>query len=270
MSIHAAPEISCIMAVHRDDGYMTEAIQSVLAQTYPDFEFLIVANNCTDDLWTNLHCFQDPRLRLFRTSIGQLPYNLNYAVDHARAPYIARMDADDICAPHRFARQIKEFKDNPNLDILGSSYKRINSKGEVTGNFTPPLTNQDIRSAMLRENMIVHPSVMFKKATFLKHRGYAYGLFAEDYDLWLRMRRDANVTFGNLPDLLLSYRVHDLQMSSAAQAQKTFLEIFPLLLREFAVTKESGFLIGVLRRWFLSTTLWQSVSPAWHLIRKHT
>lgn len=251
------PQVSCVLAVNRDDGFLEEAIRSVLDQEGINFELLLVANNCTDGLWEDLQKWSDPRVRLFRTSIGQLPFNLNYGVDQARAPYIARMDADDICEPRRFVTQWERFQARSDLDVLGSGYRTIDTQGRPGPAFKPLLTNEAIRRGFRRECQIAHPTVMFKRSTFLRHHGYAYGLFGEDYDLWLRMRRDPSVVFENLEQPLLRYREHDQQMSSSSRAGRSFAELMPLFLREFWLTGEPGFLAGLARKWFLSSALWR-------------
>lgn len=238
------------MAVNRDDGYLDQAVASVLAQTFQDFEFVIVANNCTDILWSQLQKFTtDPRVRLFRTQLGQLPFNLNYGVDVARGKYIARMDADDICAPTRFAEQIQFFKDHPEVHVLGSAYREINGQGVKGPLFIAPLTDEEIRNELPWTCCLAHPTLMFLRETFLDHRGYAYSLYGEDYDLWLRMRRSGKVVFANLPTPLLDYRLHEAQSSSGSKRRANFPYLGALLYREWMMTGEWIFIGALIKRW---------------------
>lgn len=243
------PLVSVILAVNRDDGFLASAIESVLAQSMANFEFLIIANNCSDELWTNLQerAVKDARLRPLRTPLGQLPYNLNFGLHHARSEFIARMDADDISLPQRLERQLCFLRDNPAISVVGGSYENIDEHDKVIGR--PVLLQLDpkrIHERLPFETCMAHPSVMMRRADVLKVGGYAYGLFAEDWDLWLRMRR-AGMRFANLPDLVMRYRIHSGQSTSLHAWRRNMANVQALLLRELILTGNPKFLLSMFR-----------------------
>ncbi|MCA1248835.1 glycosyltransferase [Massilia sp. MS-15] len=247
------PNISVILAVNRDDGFLQEAIESVLNQTHRNFELIIVANCCTDELWTYLNSFSDSRIKLHRTSIGQLPFNLNLAIEEAQGKYVARMDADDVCEPKRLACQFAFMEAHPEVDVLGTEYVHIDEKGQSIGK--PSALNhshEDIIRRLPYESCMPHPTVMFKRASVLAASGYAYGLYAEDWDLWLRLARRQS-RFANLPQPLLRYRIHGAQSTSHSALRRNIANVIGLLTRELILTGRPAFAAGIFT--YLSGTL---------------
>lgn len=243
------PVVSVVMAVNRDDGFLGLAIKSVLAQSMASLEFLVIANNCSDDLWSDLQqlAARDSRLRPLRTPLGQLPYNLNVGLHHARGEFIARMDADDIALPDRLDRQLSFLRANPAISVVGGSYENIDEHGRVIGRPAALLLDPDrIHARLPFESCMAHPTVMMRRADVLKVGGYAYGLFAEDWDLWLRMRR-AGMRFGNLPEMVLRYRIHSGQSTSLQARRRNMANVQALLLRELILTGNPRFLLSMLR-----------------------
>lgn len=245
----AAPIVSVVMAVNRDDGFMASAIESVLAQSLRNIELLVIANNCSDELWAHLNLLakQDTRLRPMRTPLGQLPYNLNVGLHHAQGEFIARMDADDVALPDRLERQVSYLRSNSDVSVVGGSYEHIDEQGCVIGRPASLKTEPDkIHARMPFESCMPHPTVMMRRADAIKVGGYAYGLYAEDWDLWLRMRR-AGMRFANLPDLVLHYRIHAGQSTSLQATRKNMANVQALLLRELILTGNPKFALSMLR-----------------------
>lgn len=215
------PRASFIMAVNRDNPWLEQAIQSVLSQDEPRFEFLIGANACDDSLWHKLvgYAVQDPRIRLSRSSIGQLSFNLNLLADQATTPYLVRMDADDVCLPNRLSTLLFAME-RYGLDVLGSAVAIIDGDSREIGNMAFPRTAKAISRALTRRTVFCHPAVMLRKQFLLDMRGYLGGFVSEDTDLWLRAERQG-ARMGNLPDILLHYRLHQNQsiMSSLGYAE---------------------------------------------------
>ena len=100
------------MAVNKDDGFLNEAIQSIISQSYSNFEFVIVANNCTDSLWSAINAWaeKDCRIKPFRIKIGGLAFALNYGIEQTHGDYILRMDADDIAMPDLLEKRLLSFR----------------------------------------------------------------------------------------------------------------------------------------------------------------
>jgi O86/O127-antigen biosynthesis beta-1,3-galactosyltransferase len=197
--------------------FIAEAVESIFAQTFDAFELLVVENGSSDDTWSVLQKFKDPRLRLFQTELKQLPFNLNYGVMHARAPLIARMDADDVAYPTRLAAQVKFMDSHPAVTVLGTSIEVFGDNRPML-QISPPQTDKEIRAAMPFRFVLCHPSVMMRRDKLIQFRGYEHTRYCEDLDLWLRMARDTNTRFANLPQVLLRYRVHQTQSKGSWEA----------------------------------------------------
>ncbi len=241
------PKISVIMPIYLNNEYLIPAINSILEQTFRDFELLVVANNCTDELWDELNIFKksvnDDRLRIFRTVIGQISFNLNFAINESRAELVARMDADDISYPNRLATQYEFMIKNSHIDVLGSSCDIINNLGIKTGSVKKPLTNSQIRLALPFKNPFCHPSVMFRKKTIIKNSGYLGGRYSEDYNLWLRLSRNKDVVFHNIEESLLQYRYSDIQTRGLRLA---YAEVAGHLWAEFLFQLKFKYLLGTI------------------------
>lgn len=236
-----APSVSVVLAAHSHHPYLEAAINSVLNQTLEDFELLIVANNCSEELYEQLQQFNDPRIRLFRTSLGQLAFNLNYAIDKAEAEYIARMDSDDISDQKRLQLQLNFMRQNPQVDVLGTSFRLIDEQGQVIGEKKTLMDSRLIRKKLPYGNPICHPSVMMKKEVVLKAGGYLGGRLSEDYGLWLRLARDEKTTFHNLSQSLLNYRIRKGQ----ARGQRlSYAEAAGLIWTEFLLRPSWRYFLG--------------------------
>lgn len=201
------PAISVIIPAHDEERHLGEAIESIATQSFRDLEIIVVDNGSTDgtsriiDHWSA----REPRLRARRLDKPSLHASLCCAVEMSRAPFIARIDADDVAAPTRLQRQYETMVADRSLGLLGTAADFIDCKGRVIGYTEPPRTDRDIRSSLATGCPFIHSSVMMRREAFLEAGGYRPGLnLAEDYDLWLRM---AAVTgMANLSDRLVKYR----------------------------------------------------------------
>lgn len=245
----AAPFFSVILCVHQNQNYLAEAVASVLNQSDPDFEFLIGANACDDNLMEVIANLvgDDVRVRIFRTDIGQLAFNLNHLAGLARGEYLVRMDSDDVCEPDRIAVLRAALVQQP-LDVLGSWVSLINASGDRIGEMRPPCEHQAIVRALPWRTVFCHPSVVIRRKFLLQMRGYLGGFFSEDSDLWLRTVL-ANGHLGNLPKFLLRYRVHADQ---ATRSKRGYSEMAGHWLRELLAQPSwylaKGFTIAVGKR----------------------
>lgn len=247
------PTISVIMCVNRLQIWLDEAIQSVLSQDDSDFEFLISANACSDDLWEELEKYakSDYRIRLFRTSVGQLAFNLNLLADQANGEYLVRMDADDICEPNRIRRLREELR-LENLDVLGSAVTLINESGCEIGRMDLPITTEQVVKSLPLRTTFCHPSTVIRRQFLFDTKGYLGGFNSEDLDFWLRARR-VNARMGNLPDRLLRYRIHNNQ---SIALRRGYAEVAGHWLRELLICPDwfsiKGFFIALLKAIFAS------------------
>lgn len=245
---------SVIMCVNRNHQWLQEAIDSVLNQEDGDFEFLISANDCTDELWDRLEEIpkKDSRVRLFRSNVGQLAFNLNYLVDNAIGEYIVRMDSDDVCETDRI-RCLRAAIRNDKPDIIGSSVLLIDNDGRTIGSMQLPENQDAILKQLPYKTVFCHPSVAIKRQFLIAIRGYLGGLSSEDTDLWLRARR-AGASMRNLPSALLRYRIHPNQSIGSRQG---YAEVAGHWMREFLLKP------GIYTGWGLLVSTVKALTFRW-------
>jgi glycosyltransferase involved in cell wall biosynthesis len=234
------------MPVYHADKYLRESIESILNQTFGDFEFIIVCDEPSEITKQILdeYAKKDRRIQIYYQQRQGLIVSLNRGISLAHGEYIARMDADDISLPQRFEKQILFLDSNPSIGVVGTYIKNISDDGSglIPTNVLP--TNPNVlRYFLLFFNPVAHPSVMMRRKIFGKFGLYnTDALFAEDYDFWSRIASD--VDFSNIPEVLLKYRVHKTSISSeflnnqSNQACKTQFFLINKLLDGLADQKE--------------------------------
>jgi len=212
--IESSPFISVVMSVYNGEKYLAEAIESILNQTYKNFEFIIVNDGSRDKSIDIIKEYRtkDNRIVLIDRENKGLPYSLNEGISIAKGKYIARMDADDISLPERFEKQI-EYMNAKSLDVCGS-YIKLFGENKKEYIIEYPLHDEDIRFSLLFFSSLAHPTVMFKKEVFDKVKYRVDYKVAQDYQLWCDIVH-ADFKIGNIPEVLLNYRVHEAQASIA-------------------------------------------------------
>lgn len=206
------PLISVALPVYNGEKYLAEAIDSILAQTFTDFELIIIDDGSTDESLKILMKYQqlDSRIRLISRENKNLCITLNEIIDLAQGQWIARMDQDDIALPHRFARQL-EWAESTGADICGSWVKLFGTADKRI--LKHAQTDEAIKMELLFCTAFAHPSVMMRTELVKKLRYDKSWEKCEDYDLWERAARTGWV-MGNVPEVLLLYRQHATQISS--------------------------------------------------------
>ena len=199
--------LSVVLPVHNGATYIASSITSILSQTWTEFELIVVDNVSTDSTASIVSSFQDRRIRLIREPRLGGPAAFNSGVRMATGRYVARMDADDVASPTRFARQLRYLALRKELGILGGQALRIDESGSIIGRSNAPLTTGAIRLASRYAYPMVHPTTMFRRDVWSKLGGYREFAPAADYDFLLRALEHA-VPVANLPHVLLKYRVH--------------------------------------------------------------
>lgn len=242
------PSLSVVLCVNRTNPYLAQAVGSVLAQEDGDFEFLIAANACSDDLVGELNGLVggDSRAKIFRTAIGQLSFNLNYLADQANGDYLVRMDSDDVCEPNRLAVLRQSLAERP-VDVLGSWAYLIDDESRLIGEFQLPVEHMEIVRKLPYGTVLCHPTVAIRREFLLSLRGYLGGFVSEDTDLWLRGVR-LGASFRNIPAYLLRYRVHAAQSSGS---RRGYAEVAGHWLRELLSEPSwyiaKGFFVAVIK-----------------------
>lgn len=221
MEAKLAPTLSVVMPTYNAARHVREAIGSVLAQDFADFELLLVDDGSTDDTAIVLQEFAtDPRVRVLRNerNLGLIT-TLHRAYGECRASLIARMDADDICEPSRFRKQVEFLRANAGIDIVGGAIRFFGNIPEPKV-FQFPTKHDDIRPAMLFFCPLAHPALMFRRRLIDEGQMRYDEAFkhAEDYHLWSQLLE--RVPSANLPDVVLSYRLHPQQVSSDSSSKQ--------------------------------------------------
>ncbi len=210
------PRITVAMSVFNNATYIARAVESILAQSFTDFEFIIVDDGSTDDSVAIVErvAGNDSRVNIQRQANAGLIVSLNRIVDMARAPFIARMDGDDIALPDRFARQIAHLDAHPDLGVLGTGCTCIDEEGRPSSTkFDNATDADDLVADLINGPPLCHPSVMMRTEVLRAVGGYHRAFkHCEDYDLWLRLSELTRM--GNLPDRLLLYRQSATQVSN--------------------------------------------------------
>lgn len=203
----STPLISVLVPVYNGMPYLPETVESIRAQTLDDFEVIALDDGSTDASAQYLSSVHDDRLRIERLARGGLSTALNHGLKIARAPIIARIDADDVALPDRFRLQFDYLGAHPDCVALGCQSQHVNEKGEAIGEGRYPTSPLAIRWEALFRSPILHPGSMYRREEVLAVGGYRQEFdVAEDYDLWTRLL--GRGTLGNLPQQLLRYRVH--------------------------------------------------------------
>jgi glycosyltransferase involved in cell wall biosynthesis len=199
------PKITVLMPVYNAAEYIRETIDSVLSQSFTDFEFLIINDGSTDESEEIIKSYSDPRIRLVNNEKNmRLIATLNRGIELAEGEYIARMDADDICLPTRLEKQFKVMEANKDIALCGTGIKMMGKK------FFQPLVISNpntIRNVMRAFNVFFHPTVMFRTSILIEN-DYRYDpnyLHAEDYQLFQLMSEKFKLT--NIDEPLLLYRL---------------------------------------------------------------
>lgn len=202
--------ISICIPVYNASLYLRECIDSILSQSYKDFELLIVDDGSTDNSSAIVHSYNDPRIRLIQNNHNYIG-SLNLLLKEAKGKYIARMDADDRMYPNRLQVQFDYMESHPKVDILGSGMQCF---GENEDTCEPYRTGEVGVLEFMECCAIYHPTVMMRKAS-IDATDMAYKqeyIYAEDYGFWAEALAKG-LTIANIPDILLEYRVNPFQVS---------------------------------------------------------
>lgn len=217
------PQISVVMSVYNEENFIGAAIKSILIQTYPHFEFIIIDDGSTDSTGEIIKSFNDERIIYKKIENVIFSKALNVGISVAKYDLIARMDGDDIALPERFEKQISFLKNNPDVKILSSAYAFFIGDS-VTQIYHPFQEDSEIKRKLNYQNPLTHPGIMFNKAHAAKYNFYNESLDCfEDVDLWQRMRADTK--FKNLDEVLILRRLKENSLTNFEYTKpKEFIE----------------------------------------------
>lgn len=212
------PKISVVMSVYNSAKFIKTAVQSILNQTYTDFEFIIINDGSTDKSMQIIESFADERIVLIdKAQNDGLIAALNDGLEAVKGEYIARMDADDESLPERFKLQIEFMQNHPETDILGTAMFFID--GNKIRIIKPKETHAECLNALFGGVCIMHPTVMIRKTALDKIKYNEKYKTAEDYKLWVDLAKNG-AKFANLQVPLFKYNWHGENISIAKQKQQ--------------------------------------------------
>ncbi|WP_197532823.1 glycosyltransferase [Symmachiella macrocystis] len=218
------------MPVYNRQEYVRKAVESILTQSFTDFEFIIVNDGSTDSATEILHEFatRDTRIVLIEQSNSGYVRALNRGLDVARGQFVARMDSDDISLPDRLANQVRYLQRHSEVVAVGGQAIKIDQRGDCFGSSNCPLLHDEIDTQLLQHvalghkitrGTLFHPTIMLRSVAIQQVGKYRPDFEpAEDRDLWLRLSEIGKLA--NLPQFLLKYRVHSDMVSHARRSEQ--------------------------------------------------
>ena len=230
------PKISVIMAVYNGERHLRDAVDSILNQTFKDFEFIIINDGSIDSTQEILELYSDPRIVLIHQEHMGFTKSLNKGIHLANGKYIARQDADDISMPERLGKQLAFLESYDNVALLGTAAKIIDDKGVYLQTRKYPCDNLSIQEGIKHYNFFCHGSVMFKRKIFFDLGGYReFFSTAQDYDLWLRFAEKFEVA-----NLSIPLYIHRFNFSSLTYKKIAFQRRMGTFARHLASAREKG------------------------------
>lgn len=217
----ANPQVTVLLPVRNGSAHLPAALDSIFAQTFADFELLVIDDGSTDGTPEILRAVHDSRLRVVTNpqNIGLVP-TLNRGLELARGEYVARQDHDDISLPDRLQKQVNFLRAHPDCVLLGTEAVQTYAQGRQAFRLLRPHSAEDIRWYLCFDNAFIHSSVMFRREVVRQEfGGYAPSFHSEDYALWSRIAR-ARPT-ANLPEPLLLYREHGSSVTGSMSSADT-------------------------------------------------
>lgn len=207
------PLVSIVLPVYNGEKYLKESLDSVLTQTYQNWELVIINDGSTDGTENLILNYKDQRIKYFPNDGNKgIIYSLNRGLRESKGEYIARLDADDIALPFRIEKQVVFMSENPDYTLCGTYFQTIDSKGKFLKNVAFPSNNRDAQSYLLLHNCFCHSAIMMRSLIAKDLQYDEKFQICEDYDLWYRISRLGKIL--NLPEYATLYRVHDNNMST--------------------------------------------------------
>ena len=248
--------VSIILPVYNGGKYLKSSIDSVLSQTYKEFELIIINDGSTDGSIEIINSYSDERIKLFdhKINIGYV-YRLNEGIILSKGKFIARIDSDDLWKSNKLSTQIKAFNNDNNLFFVATDYNKIDEKGKVF--FTEKSSNiKGLKNNILKRCFICHSSIIYRKEIIHNVGVYNENIkYAEDYDYWIRILAKYKGLI--LPEVLTDYRITNESVSSKKRKTQIYFAI---------VSKFKGFKLinfKLIYLWYLLGDIYRLMVPNW-------
>jgi len=225
--------VSVVMSVFNGERFLREAVESILDQSWREFEFIVIDDGSTDHSAPILDSYQnyDARVKVYHREHVGLIESLNRGCRLAQGKYIARMDADDVASKDRLMTQVEFMEAHPEIGALGGAVEWIDATGKSLGTHRYPVGDRQIKATLLQGCAFWHPTVLLRREVFVWAGGYrSVVVDAEDYDLWLRIAD--HFQLANLEAVVVKYRIHPQQVSM----RKTEQQILGILAAQVAAS----------------------------------
>lgn len=203
--------VSCIIPVYNSESTIAETLESLLEQTYKNWEAIIINDGSTDasESIINSYCKNDSRFKLFSQKNAKQAAARNYGIDLSKGDFIAFLDADDVLFKDRFTLQVNILEKEDKLCVLGGARENIDLQGNSINVFSHPLDNKSLKNQIIKFCPFTMSTVMGHREIFLKYRFQVDATPCEDYNLWLNLSNNENIYFQNIENTLVKYRVRD-------------------------------------------------------------
>jgi len=236
-----SPRVTVFMPVYNAEKYLAKAIESILCQTFHDFEFLIINDGSTDGSDAIIRSFNDERIRIHThlKNVG-LAVTVNEGLDLTNGVYMARMDADDISLPSRLEKEVNFLDTHPDVAVVAAHVLMINPQGRAAGIMAEDFSTnsyEQIKEVLPNENCIPNPTIMGRINILRNYRARQSQIRAEDWDIWWRMV-SAKVQIAKLDEILVHYRIHPESETFKLNRENIYLKKFRL---------QTGFFWGKLK-----------------------
>jgi len=222
--------VSIILPIYNAGKYLGECLDSIVAQSFKEWELIAVDDHSSDDSIKIVHSFSrsDERIKIFSNPGQGIVDALNYGIEHSQGTFIARIDADDIMIENRLSRQLGHLRENPQIGMVASLVHHFPPASEKRNGYSlyvdwtnRLLTHEDHFFNRFVESPVAHPSVMFRRELIHLYGSYKNGPFPEDYELWLRWMEEG-VKIEKTPEVLLHWRDHPNRLSRTSKNYSYF------------------------------------------------
>jgi glycosyltransferase involved in cell wall biosynthesis len=216
------PLVSVIMPVYNGGSILRNAIESIVNQTYKEWEFIIIDDGSTDNTEEIIKEYKDNRIRYVKQSKCGVTLSLNKGIGISKGEFIARQDADDISLPTRLEKQINFLKENKDISLLGTFTNLIDKNGRLIETKTFPTNNEELQKEIKVSNPFIHGSIVMKKESLKEVGLYREQFFmCQSYDLWLRISEKCNIAI--YPEALYNFRIWEHSYTGERMALNNYL-----------------------------------------------
>lgn len=241
--------LTVLMPVASINKFFEISLNSIKNQTYKNYVCHLICKklNSQDLQYIKRTINNDDRFVIHELELDGINFALNYGLNLVKTKYMARMDADDYSFPTRFEKQIQFLEDNPKYVMVGCRVEMVDDDDKkIIQKFKFFHGDKKIRRALKYRMPLCHPAVMFRSNKMFEYKGYMYGNTSEDHELYIRMARDPENLFENIPEHLFNYRRNKYQLTDMRNAWESYTDISGFLFTEFLRTWNLLYIVGVI------------------------